>query len=229
MSEKKVFDVHIEQGHAHNQKIVLRGEAGQGSDPTTLPGDVVFVLEMRPHATFKRVHHDLIMEKVCSLLDSNVNALPEERDPTTLPGDVVFVLEMRPHATFKRVHHDLIMEKVSYCCWTVMSTQRPCSRTEIPPTFLEMRSSCWRCGRKPPSSASTSTSLWRRYTGPGRRNKHLEVAEHDNEGPKGACLRQACSMISSTLCAVAASRLHDVPFCRLLAGFQGKLALSDCT
>ena len=64
MAEKKVFDVHVEQGHMHNAKVVLRGEAGLGSDPTILPGDVVFVLEMRPHAVFKRVHHDLIMEKV---------------------------------------------------------------------------------------------------------------------------------------------------------------------
>ena len=66
MSEKKVFDVHIEQGHMHNAKVVLRGEAGLGNDPTILPGDVVFVLEMRPHAVFQRVSHDLIMEKVCS-------------------------------------------------------------------------------------------------------------------------------------------------------------------
>ena len=55
--------MHVEQGHMHNAKVVLRGEAGC-SDPSMLPGDVVFVLEAKPHAVFKRVHHDLIMEKV---------------------------------------------------------------------------------------------------------------------------------------------------------------------
>ena len=70
ITEKKVFDVHVEQGHMHNAKVVLRGEAGC-SDPSMLPGDVVFVLEAKPHATFKRAHHDLIMEKVgdgCALV-----------------------------------------------------------------------------------------------------------------------------------------------------------------
>lgn len=63
MAEKKVFEVHIEQGHKHNSKVVLRGEAGC-SDPNLLPGDVVFVLEQKPHAAFKRIAQDLILEKV---------------------------------------------------------------------------------------------------------------------------------------------------------------------
>jgi hypothetical protein len=61
--EKKVFEVHIEQGHKHGAKVVLRGEAGC-SDPNVQPGDVVFVLEQRPHKQFKRVGNDLVLEKV---------------------------------------------------------------------------------------------------------------------------------------------------------------------
>jgi DnaJ C terminal domain len=61
--EKKVFEVNIEKGHKHNQKIVLRGEAGC-SEPNVLPGDVVFVLEQKPHKLFKRIGNDLIMDKV---------------------------------------------------------------------------------------------------------------------------------------------------------------------
>ena len=61
--EKKVFEVHIEQGHKHGAKVVLRGEAGC-SDPNVQPGDVVFVLEQRPHKLFKRVSNDLVMDKV---------------------------------------------------------------------------------------------------------------------------------------------------------------------
>ena len=58
-----MFEVHIEQGHKHGAKVVLRGEAGC-SDPNVQPGDVVFVLEQRPHKLFKRVSNDLVMDKV---------------------------------------------------------------------------------------------------------------------------------------------------------------------
>lgn len=63
--EKKVFEVAIEKGHKHSQKIILRGEAGC-SEPNTTPGDVVFVLEQKPHKVFKRIGHDLVMDKVSS-------------------------------------------------------------------------------------------------------------------------------------------------------------------
>lgn len=66
MPEKKVFEVHIEQGHKYGAKVVLRGEAGM-SELGVLPGDVIFVLEPKPHKTFKRVGNDLILDKVPSL------------------------------------------------------------------------------------------------------------------------------------------------------------------
>jgi hypothetical protein len=61
--ERKVFEVHIEQGHKYGAKVVLRGEAGM-SEAGVQPGDVIFVLEPKPHKTFKRVGNDLIMDKV---------------------------------------------------------------------------------------------------------------------------------------------------------------------
>lgn len=64
--ERKVFEVHVEPGHRHGSKIVLRGEAGC-PDPSVLPGDVVFVLEQKPHATFKRIGTDLVMDRRISL------------------------------------------------------------------------------------------------------------------------------------------------------------------
>lgn len=67
--EKKVFEVNIEKGHKHNQKIVLRGEAGC-SEPNVQPGDVVFVLEQKPHKLFKRIGNDLIMDKEISLTEA---------------------------------------------------------------------------------------------------------------------------------------------------------------
>lgn len=64
LPEKKIFEVHIEKGHKHNAKVVLRGEAGY-SEPGIQPGDVIFVLEQKPHKTFKRIQADLVIEKVC--------------------------------------------------------------------------------------------------------------------------------------------------------------------
>ena len=66
LPEKKIFEVHIEKGHKHNAKVVLRGEAGY-SEPGILPGDVIFVLEQKPHKTFKRIQADLVIEKVSAL------------------------------------------------------------------------------------------------------------------------------------------------------------------
>ncbi|KAK9832397.1 hypothetical protein WJX74_008846 [Apatococcus lobatus] len=67
--EKKVFEVHIEPGHRNNSKVVLRGEAGC-SDPDVQPGDVVFILEARPHKTFRRIASDLVFEKEISLAEA---------------------------------------------------------------------------------------------------------------------------------------------------------------
>lgn len=64
LPEKKIFEVHIEKGHKHNAKVVLRGEAGY-SEPGIQPGDVIFVLEQKPHKNFKRIQADLVIEKVC--------------------------------------------------------------------------------------------------------------------------------------------------------------------
>ena len=66
LPEKKIFEVHIEKGHKHNAKVVLRGEAGY-SEPGIQPGDVIFVLEQKPHKTFKRIQADLVIEKVCHI------------------------------------------------------------------------------------------------------------------------------------------------------------------
>lgn len=63
VSEKKTFEVHVEQGMKAGSKVVLRGEAGC-SEPGLAPGDVILVIMPKEHATFKRVNIDLIMQ-VC--------------------------------------------------------------------------------------------------------------------------------------------------------------------
>jgi len=66
--ERKVFDVTIEQGMRDGQKITFHGEAGY-SDPNIPPGNVVFVVEAKEHALFKRVGIDLVMEKKINLVE----------------------------------------------------------------------------------------------------------------------------------------------------------------
>ncbi len=50
-------------------QIVLSGEAGT-SDPDLLPGDIIFLIDLKPHDTFKRVGHDLVYEKHVSLVEA---------------------------------------------------------------------------------------------------------------------------------------------------------------
>lgn len=95
LPEKKIFEVHIEKGHKHNAKVVLRGEAGY-SEPGIQPGDVIFVLEQKPHKTFKRIQADLVIEKDISLTEAlcGTSFYVQHLDGRvlevlTLPGEVI--------------------------------------------------------------------------------------------------------------------------------------------
>ena len=70
VQEKKVLEVHIEKGMVNNQKIVFQGEADEA--PGTIPGDIVFVVQEKEHATFKRKGPDLFLEKDISLTEALV-------------------------------------------------------------------------------------------------------------------------------------------------------------
>ena len=60
--------------------MVLRGEAGM-SELGVAPGDVIFVLEPKPHKTFKRIGNDLILDKV----RAHACCCPEQRPARLLP------------------------------------------------------------------------------------------------------------------------------------------------
>jgi len=68
VQEKKVLEVHIEKGMVNNQKIVFQGEADEA--PGTVPGDIIFVVQEKEHATFKRKGPDLFLEKTISLAEA---------------------------------------------------------------------------------------------------------------------------------------------------------------
>ena len=62
---RKKVQVHVPKGTASGETVVLSGEMDEFPDAT--PGDLVFILQQRPHATFTRKGHDLAMELTISL------------------------------------------------------------------------------------------------------------------------------------------------------------------
>lgn len=66
--EKKVLEVNVERGMHHNQKITFEGEADQA--PDTITGDIVFILQQKDHAKFKRKFDDLYVEHTLTLTEA---------------------------------------------------------------------------------------------------------------------------------------------------------------
>ena len=54
VQDKKVLEVHVDKGMVDGQKIVFSGEGDQ--IPGVTPGDVVIVLDERPHGASRRSH-----------------------------------------------------------------------------------------------------------------------------------------------------------------------------
>lgn len=66
VNERKVLQVHIDKGMQDGQRITFSGEGDQA--PGTIPGDVIFVLELKEHPRFKRRADDLYYEAHIDLL-----------------------------------------------------------------------------------------------------------------------------------------------------------------
>ncbi|PPQ65098.1 hypothetical protein CVT24_003059 [Panaeolus cyanescens] len=66
LPEKKVLEVHIDKGMKGGQTIQFRGESDQS--PTAESGDVIIVIEEKPHDRFKRHENDLTTEVEIELL-----------------------------------------------------------------------------------------------------------------------------------------------------------------
>lgn len=69
VKERKEFEVHVDKGMKDGQKITLQGDAGY-SDPEAPPGDLIFIIDVKEHPTFKRHHADLVLTKKISLLQA---------------------------------------------------------------------------------------------------------------------------------------------------------------
>lgn len=94
--ERKVVEVVIEKGMTDNTKITLRGMADEA--PGKEAGDLVFVLQMKKHAVFKRRGADLYMDKDVTLLEAltGVKFVLEHMDGhktliSTKPGEIIGV------------------------------------------------------------------------------------------------------------------------------------------
>mmetsp|Transcript_3400 Transcript_3400/g.11136 ORF Transcript_3400/g.11136 Transcript_3400/m.11136 type:complete len:261 (-) Transcript_3400:15-797(-) len=68
VQEKKVIELVVEKGMANNQKITFQGEGDEA--PDIVPGDIVFVIQEKPHETFKRKGDDLFIKKDITLVEA---------------------------------------------------------------------------------------------------------------------------------------------------------------
>lgn len=94
VKERKVLEVNLEKGMKNQQKIVFSGESDEA--PGTVPGDVVLVLQQKPHSRFERKGADLILKKTVTLSEALcgfkfvVNTLDDRQlVVSSAPGEVL--------------------------------------------------------------------------------------------------------------------------------------------
>ncbi|EEB98026.1 hypothetical protein MPER_02543, partial [Moniliophthora perniciosa FA553] len=97
--DKKVLEVHIDKGMKGGQTIQFRGESDQSPNAET--GDVIIVIEEKPHDRFKRQENDLIFEQEIDLL----TALAGGQFTIKHLDDRVLVVKLEPGEVIK--HGDL--------------------------------------------------------------------------------------------------------------------------
>jgi len=66
VSEQNILELHIDKGMKNGETIIFAEESDQA--PDVIPGDVVIVLEEKPHAAFKRKDNNLLVDVELGLL-----------------------------------------------------------------------------------------------------------------------------------------------------------------
>lgn len=66
--ERKVLEVNIEKGMKNGEKIKFHGESDES--PGLIPGDLIFELVEKPHATWKRKGNNLIIDHKLTLVEA---------------------------------------------------------------------------------------------------------------------------------------------------------------
>lgn len=64
----KVLEIHVDKGMRDNQKIVFRGEGDQ--QPNVETGDVIIILQQKPHELFQRNGDNLHMKRTITLTEA---------------------------------------------------------------------------------------------------------------------------------------------------------------
>jgi len=68
VTDVTTLEVHVDKGMRDRQKIVFEGEADE--KPDVLPGDIVFVLQQKPHDLYDRDGDNLFIKRKINLLES---------------------------------------------------------------------------------------------------------------------------------------------------------------
>lgn len=99
-SERKILEVHIDPGMKDGQRIVFRGEGDQ--QPGVVPGDIIFIVDEKPHELFKRSGDDLVYEAEIDLLTALAggefhikHVSGEYLKVTIIPGEVISPGELK--------------------------------------------------------------------------------------------------------------------------------------
>ena len=92
--ERQVLEVNIDRGMKNGEKIRFRGMSDE--QPNGEPGDIVFLLQEKDHAVFKRKNNDLLINKDLTLKEAlcgysfTVNHLDGRKlTVTSKPGEIV--------------------------------------------------------------------------------------------------------------------------------------------
>jgi DnaJ family protein A protein 2 len=68
VNETKILEVHVDKGMREGEKIMFRGEGDQ--QPNVEPGDVIIVIQLKPHEKFERSGSDLYMAHSVTLTEA---------------------------------------------------------------------------------------------------------------------------------------------------------------
>ncbi|XP_023225961.1 dnaJ homolog subfamily A member 2-like [Centruroides sculpturatus] len=94
VNETKILEVHVDKGMREGEKIYFRGEGDQ--QPSVEAGDVIIVLQQKPHEVFQREGNDLFMTHKVNLTEAlcGFNIVIQHLDGRDIvmknpPGDVI--------------------------------------------------------------------------------------------------------------------------------------------
>lgn len=99
VSEKKMLEVHIDKGMKGGQTITFRGESDQV--PGITPGDVIIVIDEKPHERFKRQDTNLLTKVEVDLL-------------TALAGGQFAVKHLDDRALIVKIHPGEVLQHSTF-------------------------------------------------------------------------------------------------------------------